>query len=155
MLTKKRQANPRVRPAGKATGVKKQTSKQQSRKTKKNLIKSNEAYELVMKEVDTLMKKGEKNLSDKELVRLRNLSVAAEQYEDINDPLPLPDSLPDLIRMRMFQMQLNQGFAAELLGVSDTKFSLIMNGRQRPDVNFLKAVHSKLQVDANKILQAI
>lgn len=155
MLTKKRQANPRVRPGGKATGVKKQSRKQQSRKTKKPLIKSNEAYELVMKEIDSLMKKGEKNLSEKELLRLRKLSVAAEEYEDTNDPLPLPDSLPELIRMRMFQMQLNQGFAAELLGVSDTKFSLIMNGKQRPDVNFLKAVHSKLQVDANKILQAI
>lgn len=153
MLTKKRQANPKVRPVGKATGVKKQIRKQNRQTTK--TIKSKEAYDLVMQEINILMKKGEDNLSEKQLARLRNLAVAAEQYEDSSDPLPLPESLPEIIRMRIIQLRINQAFAAELLGVSDAKFSLILSGKQKPDIHFLKAVHSKLQVDANSILQAI
>lgn len=118
-------------------------------------IKSKEAYELVMEEIDKLMKRGEKNLNQKELVRLRTLAEAAEMFEDTTDPLPLPESLPEMIRMRMFQMQLNQSFAAKLLGVSDAKLSLIMSGKQKPDIYFLKALHDKLRVDANLIFRAL
>ena len=60
-----------------------------------------------------------------------------------------------MIRMRMYQMRLTQGFAARLLGVSNAKFSLIMNGKQKPDIYFIKAIHVKLKVDANRILQAL
>ena len=108
-----------------------------------------------MREIDTLIKKGESNLSARELVRLESLAEAAEQYEDRYDPLPLPESLPEMIRMRMFQMRLNHSFTARLLGVSDAKFSLIMSGKQRPDVYFIKSVHLKLKVDAKKILSAL
>ncbi len=85
-----------------------------------------------MSEIDDLMKRGEVNLNQRELERLRSLAEAAERYEDTHDPLPLPESLPEMIRMRMFQMQLNQSFAAKLLGVSDAKFSMIMSGKQNP-----------------------
>lgn len=146
----------------KTTGVAKQSKTKQKNNSKtskvriiKKQIKSKEAYNLTMREIDSLMKHGEKNLSQKELQRLRSLAEAAERYEDAHDPLPLPESLPELIRMRMFQMQLNQSFVAKLLGVSDAKFSLIMSGKQKPDVIFIKAIHNKLQVDANLILQAL
>ena len=122
---------------------------------KKVKIKNEEVYNVVMKEIDGLMRKGEKNLSPSELNRLRILADAAEVYEDTTDPLPLPSSLPDLIKMKMFQLRLNQHFTAQLLGLSEAKFSLIMNGKQKPDVAFLKAIHEKLKVDAEQILQAI
>jgi hypothetical protein len=43
-----------------------------------------------VKEIDTLMKRGEANLSPKELEGLRILAEAAEDYEDNNEPLPVP-----------------------------------------------------------------
>lgn len=122
---------------------------------KKAVIQNKEVYELAMKEIDTLMKKGEENLSSKELDRLRTLATAAENYEDIHEPLPIPSSLPDMIRMKMFQLKLKQHFTAKLLGVSEAKFSLIMNGKQKPDIYFIKAVHEKLNLDANQLLQAV
>lgn len=122
---------------------------------RKKQIKSKEAYELTMNEIDTLMKRGEKNLSEKELARLQILTEAAEVYEDTHDPLPIPSSLHEMIRMRMYQMQLTQGYTARLLGVSDAKFSLIMSGKQKPDIYFIKAIHHKLKLDANQILKAI
>ena len=118
-------------------------------------IGSEEAYELTMKEIDILMRKGEANLHDAELKRLEEMVVAAEQYEDTIHPLPLPATLPDIIRMKMMQLRIRQNFAAKLLGISDAKFSMIMNGNQKPDIYFIKAVHDKLKVDANLLLKAI
>lgn len=139
----------RIKPNGKA---RKRANKLKTAKTK---IQSKEVYELTMKEIDALMKKGEENLSEKELERLRILSEAAEGYEDVHDPLPIPSSLPDMIRMKMFQLKLKQHYAARLLGVSEAKLSLIMSGKQKPDIYFLKALHDKLNLDANQILQAV
>ena len=118
-------------------------------------IQSKEAYELTMKEIDALMKKGEKKLSEKETERLRILAGAAENYEDIHEPLPVPSSLPDMIRMKMFQLRLKQHYTAKLLGVSEAKLSLIMSGKQKPDIYFVKALHEKLNLDANQILQTV
>ena len=130
---------------------------QQPKVVKRRLIKiqSKKAYELTMKEIDALMKKGEKNLRPAELKTLRTLAEAAETYEDKVQPLPVPESLPDIVRYKLLQLHINQGFAARLLGVSDAKFSLIMNGKQKPDIYFIKAVHDKLEVDANVLLKAI
>lgn len=118
-------------------------------------IGSEEAYQLTMQEIDTLMRKGEENLSDAEKKRLVELADAAKRYEDTTHPLPLPASLPDIIRMKMMQLRIRQNYAAKLLGISDAKFSMIMNGNQKPDIYFIKAVHDKLKVDANVLLEAI
>ncbi|HLG40476.1 MAG TPA: hypothetical protein VI461_12440 [Chitinophagaceae bacterium] len=124
-------------------------------KTGRKRIQSKEVYKLTLKEIDTLMKKGEDNLSQKELERLRILAEAAENYEDTHEPLPVPSSLPDMIRMKMFQLRLKQHYTARLLGVSEAKLSLIMSGKQKPDIYFIKALHEKLNLDANQILQAV
>ncbi|HTE31579.1 MAG TPA: hypothetical protein VK666_14455 [Chryseolinea sp.] len=140
---------------GKITGVKKQGNNYRNKVKGKKQLQSKEAYDVTMAEIDALMKKGENNLSPAQLHRLRSLAEAAEVYEDTHDPLPLPSTLPEMIRMRMHALQLNQGFAAKLLGVSDAKFSMIMNGKQKPDIYFIKAIHDKLHINAEQILQAI
>jgi HTH-type transcriptional regulator / antitoxin HigA len=133
--------------------MQKKTKIRQTKGVKK--IKSRDAYLLTMKTIDDLMRKGEKNLRPSELKTLRTLATSAEDYEDKFDPLPVPASLRDMVRAKLFQLHINQSFAAQLLGVSNAKFSLIMNGKQKPDIYFIKAVHDKLQVDANLLLKAI
>ena len=140
---------------GKAKSLSFTTVTRNQKQGKNFRIGSEEAYELTMTEIDTLMRKGEANLSDAEKKRLDEMVDAAEQYEDTTHPLPLPATLPDIIRMKMMQLRIRQNFAAKLLGVSDAKFSMIMNGNQKPDIYFIKAVHDKLKVDANALLKAI
>ena len=123
--------------------------------SEKTKIQNKEVYDLTIKEIDSLMKIGEGNLSNSQLKRLRSLAEAAERYEDTQDPLPMPNSLSDMIKLRMFQLNIKQQYTASLLGVSETKFSLILNGKQKPDVYFIKALHSKLNLDANQILEAL
>jgi len=60
-----------------------------------------------------------------------------------------------MIEMRMYEMRLKQHDLAKKLNISDAKLSLIMNGKQRPDVDFLKAVYTELNVDAEFILQHV
>jgi HTH-type transcriptional regulator/antitoxin HigA len=131
------------------------TRKSIQKRPVKTTIQSKEAYELTMKTIDEMMQKGEQNLTAKELKTLGILAAAAEAYEDIFTPLPSPASLPDMIRMKLYQLRINQQLAAQLLGVSNAKFSLIMNGKQKPDIHFLKAAHEKLKLDANLLLQAL
>ncbi len=138
--------------------VSKKVGSTKSPRKKSNLpvkIRTSAAYSLVMKEIDLLMRKGEHSLTEKEAKRLKTLAEAAELYEDTTDPLPIPHTLPEMIRMKMFQLRLKQQFTAKLLGVSEAKFSLIMNGKQKPDIFFLKALHQKLDLDAHQLLEAI
>jgi len=151
MIPKKRRVKPgaRLKPGGEPGRPAKKLKRSKKR------IKNKEVYKLTMKEIDSLMKKGEENLSQKELDRLRILAEAAEYYEDTHEPLPIPSALPDMIRMKMFQLKLKQHYTARLLGVSEAKLSLIMSGKQKPDIYFIKALHEKLNLDANQILQAV
>jgi HTH-type transcriptional regulator/antitoxin HigA len=116
---------------------------------------SEEAYNLTMDEIDQLMKVGEENLSEQQIKRLKSLSEAAEYYEDFHHPLPTFSTIQDLIKLRIVQMGINQTYAAVLLGVSSAKFSLIMKGKQKPDVYFIKALHEKLEIDADLLLKTI
>jgi len=153
MLQKKKPVKPTGRKSIKSRSVSGRRAKKM--KTIKTMIQNKEVYDLTMKEIDALMKKGEENLSQKELDRLRKLAEAAENYEDTHEPLPIPSALPDMIRMKMFQLKLKQHYTARLLGVSEAKLSLIMSGKQKPDIYFIKALHEKLNLDANQILQAV
>ncbi len=139
---------------GSSTIAKKKTVNKPA-KDRKVHIRSKEVYDATMHAIGLLMAKGETNLSAAELKRLKGLAEAAENYEDTHDPLPVPASLSDMVKMKLFQLRINQQFAAKLLGVSDTKFSMIMNGKQKPDIYFIKAVHDKLHVDADQLLKAI
>ena len=146
MATKKRPVKP------KAQTVQPDTKSKTGKKIK---IQNKEVYELTMKEIELLMSKGEATISNQEQARLRSLAEAAEEYEDTYEPLPAPSSLSDMIRMKMLQLKLKQHYTAKLLGVSEAKLSLIMNGKQKPDIYFVKALHEKLNLDANDILKAI
>ncbi len=57
--------------------------------------------------------------------------------------------------MKMYDMRLKQKELAKKLNVSDAKLSLIMNGKQKPDIGFLKAVHKELDVNAELLLNVI
>ena len=46
-------------------------------------------------------------------------------------------------------MKLKQGDLAKLLHISEAKLSLIMNGKQHPDLSFLKAIQNYLKLMLN------
>ena len=48
---------------------------------RKMKIENEREYHVTMKKIDALMKKGEKNLTDKEAEEIRILALAAQRYE--------------------------------------------------------------------------
>lgn len=118
-------------------------------------ISSERDYNAVMQEIHTLMKKGEKNLIEKDIHHLQSLVTAAQNYEEAHYKLPMPTTLTGMIEMKMFEMNFKQKEMAALLGLTPSKFSQILNGKREPDVEFLKAVYKKLNIDPRFILEHI
>lgn len=116
-------------------------------------IKNEGDYSNVMTLIDTLMAKGSENVSQEELAEIRKLALSAQEYEQKKYVIDAPSTLVGMIEMRMYEMRLKQKDLAKRLKISDAKLSLIMNGKQKPDIDFLKAVHSELKVDAEFILE--
>lgn len=118
-------------------------------------ITNKTAYNSVMQRVDALMKKGDGKITEKESSEIRKLALAAQAYEKTIYIIPAPSTLEGMIELRMYELRLKQHELANKLGVSTTKLSLVLNGKQKPDLSFIKAVHIKLNIDADFILQHI
>jgi HTH-type transcriptional regulator/antitoxin HigA len=116
-------------------------------------IKNDADYNHVMAKIDGLMAKGSDKVSKEELAEIRSMAQAAQSYEHAKYVIEAPTTIVGMIEMRMFEMKLKQRDLAQKLDVSDAKLSLIMNGKQKPDVSFLKAVHTQLNIDANFLLE--
>lgn len=116
-------------------------------------IKNEADYHQVMTKIDGLMAKGSNKVSKEELNEIRALAQSAQRYEQTRHVIEAPTTLVGMIEMRMYEMKLRQRDLAKKLDVSEAKLSLIMNGKQKPGIDFLKAVHSQLNIDANFILE--
>lgn len=112
-------------------------------------------YKGVMTQIEHLMAKGSNKVSKSELSEIRKLSLAAQQYERNKYEIDPPTTLAGIIEMKMYDLRLKQKDVARKLNVSDAKLSLILKGKQKPDIEFLKAVHKELHVNAELLLNAV
>lgn len=121
----------------------------------KYTINSTKEYHQTMVDVYELMNKGEQFLSEAELNKLSTMAEAAEKYE--NDVLHLkpqrqPQTIPEMVELKMFEQKISQTTLAEKLGFSPSKVSEILSGKRKPDVSFLKGIHKLLHIDADFLL---
>ena len=112
-------------------------------------------YKMIMNKVDHLMSKGSSKVTKNELIEIRKMAMAAQQYEKTKFVIEPPVTLTGIIEMKMYEMKLKQKDLAKKLNVSDAKLSLIMSGKQKPDISFLKAVHQQLKVNGDFLLEAV
>jgi antitoxin component HigA of HigAB toxin-antitoxin module len=118
-------------------------------------INSKKEYHQTMVDVYELMNIGEHLLTEAELNRLSTMAEAAEKYE--NDVLHLkpqrePQSIPEMVELKMFEQKISQTILSEKLGFSPSKVSEILSGKRKPDVSFLKGIHKLLHIDADFLL---
>ena len=85
---------------------------------------------------------------------LAKLSKLAESFEDNTMQLmPIkPKTLQEAVEFKMAEQRLTQARLAKKLGIGAPKLSQIMTGKREPDLVFLKAVHKKLNIDAEFLL---
>lgn len=109
---------------------------------KKNL----DRLEVLLKE---LTYKGQ--LSKKMQSELDTISDQIADFEEQQFPFQ-PDSLKEMIELRMYQRKLKQKDLAEILGTTPSRISEILNGKRSLTMELAKSLHRKLNIDANLIL---
>jgi HTH-type transcriptional regulator / antitoxin HigA len=122
-------------------------------------IKTEREYNATMKTIEALLEKATKKggfhlLEKTDAQLLANLSKLAEAYEDNEKMLmPIqPKNLQQAVAFKMAEQNLTQALLAKKLGIGAPKLSQILTGKRDPDVEFLKALHKKLHIDANFLL---
>ena len=85
----------------------------------------------------------------KELIKFSDI---IEQYEKIHFPIGLP-TLQEMIELRMFEMGLKRKDLATLLNTSASRISDYLNGKREITLTVAKALHQKLDIDSDIILQ--
>jgi len=124
-------------------------------------IRTAKQFDQVMGLIEAYLEKataggGFGSLSKKEAGELERLSLLAEAYEDtVIKIMPLPVTIHSIVQQKITELDITQQKLADMLGIGTPKLSQILNGKRPPDVFFLKAVHEKLGIDGNFILEAV
>ena len=122
---------------------------------KKETISNEKSYKLALKKVDDLMKIGSQKITFDQAKEITALAKSIQTYEKNIYTITPPTTLAGMIELRMYEMKLKQVELAKLLGVSNTKLSLILSGKQKADLQFIKSIHKELKINAEFILQSI
>lgn len=124
-------------------------------------IRTEKQYKQVMTMIESYLSKATKgggfgSLNKKETDELQKLSLLAEKYEDeVLRIMPLPVTVENIVNVKMQELDITQAKLAEMLNIGTAKLSQILNGKRKPDVPFLKAVHEVLNVDGNLLLEKV
>ena len=117
-------------------------------------IKTEKGYEAAMARIDELLPLTWKHdaLEDSpENIELSLLSDLVAEYEDVHYPITSP-SLVDVLKLRMYEMGLNQKNVADLLGISAPRMSEIMHGKAEPTLSLARNMCIKLNISPQAVL---
>lgn len=106
------------------------------------MLRINELLELVNDDTPV------EDVRSVELVLLSNLVA---DYEDEHYPIKKP-TLIETLKLRMFEMGLNQSALASLLGMNQSKVSEIISGKSEPTLKQARKIAKELNIDAAIVL---
>jgi len=89
--------------------------------------------------------------ADKNLIELAIISDLVADYEEEHYPIAIP-TLIDVIKLRMYEMKLNQIKLSEMLGVSTSRVSEYLTGKSEPTLKVAREMSKKLNIDAHIVL---
>ena len=110
-------------------------------------------YEVSCERIEELLKVvgNETSQNDKNFIQLDFLSDLVADYEEKNFPVEKP-SLKEILKLRMFEMDINQVKLSELLNVSPSRISEYLTGKSEPTLKVAREINKKLNIDASVIL---
>lgn len=116
-------------------------------------IQNETAYKVAMERIEELLPlvTDDTPPTDKNLVELDLLSGLVDEYENEHYPIKTP-SLIDVLKLRMYEMGINQAKLSELLGVSPSRISDYLTGKCEPTLKVARDMSLKLNIDANIVL---
>jgi HTH-type transcriptional regulator/antitoxin HigA len=117
-------------------------------------LSNNKQYKEAVHKIYNLMNKDDGNITDADAGEIEKMAKAIEDYEDnVLKIMPLPVTVASIVQDKIAEMDITQTQLAQMFGIGKSKVSQILSGKRQPDVPFLKAVHTKLGIDGNFILQ--
>ncbi|WP_298709212.1 helix-turn-helix domain-containing protein [Chitinophaga sp.] len=119
-----------------------------------NIANKKEYYE-ALAEIESLLMILEKDLTSAEEMRLVVLSTAVEAWEEDFYPMPLKPDIRAILMHVMQNRDFNQSQLATALQVSASLVSGILSGNKQPNLEVLKGLHEKFQVDGNVLLESL
>lgn len=116
-------------------------------------IKDKDKYDAIMLRIEELMEQVEEDTptTDKRILELDLLVELAEEYEDEHYPIGIP-SLPDVMKLRMYEMNLTQEKLAEMLGLSQSRISNFLTGKTEPTLEVARNISKQLNIEPAIIL---
>ena len=125
-----------------------------------NKITNDSEHEVIASKIEELLKKSSSNggfssLTKEETLLLQNLSLLVEEYEDNQlhlMPIKAPKTLIEMIRFKMYEMNIKQKQLAKLLEMSEARISELLNGKRKLNLEIAKKLHRKLNIDAKFLL---
>ena len=116
-------------------------------------IKSEVAYRAALKRIDELLPLTSDDVpeDDPNMLELDMLSDMVEEYEDLHFSFSKP-TLPDVIRLRMYERSLTQAAVAKLLGISPSRMSELMHGKMEPSYQLSRNLCLKLNIEPAVVL---
>ena len=106
-------------------------------------------YEAILARIDVLIEIDK--LSNEEGIELDLLTDLVVAYEEKYFPIEKPD-LIDVLKLRMYEMNINQNEMAKLIGVSNSRISEYLNKKSEPPLSVAREISRKLNIDASVIL---
>ena len=112
-------------------------------------IENQAQYEWAVKRVEELLPlvKDDTPLNDPNSIELELLSNLVADYFALGEP-----TLVDVLKLRMYEMGLNQKSLAKLVGVSPSRLSDYISGKCEPTLKVAREISRKLNIDANIVL---
>ncbi len=110
-------------------------------------------YEDKIIRIEELLKVVDNNTSpiDSSFIELNKLSNEVADYEERHFPVEVP-TLIDVVRLRMFENNLNQNELAKFLGTTSSRLSEYLNGKRDLSLKLARALYGKLNIDPHLIL---
>ena len=69
-------------------------------------------------------------------------------------PIKTPTTLVEMIRFKMFEMNIKQKQLANLLEISETRISELLCGKRKLNLELAKKLYQKLNIDAAFLLSS-
>ena len=116
-------------------------------------IENQAQYEWAVKRVEELLPLVDDNtpLNDPNSIELELLSNLVADYSEEHYALGEP-TLVDVLKLRMYEMGLNQKSLSKLIGVSPSRLSDYISGKCEPTLKVAREINRKLNIDATIIL---
>jgi len=117
------------------------------------MIKTKKEYKAIVDRIEELLQSPEniENTDAKGYVELNVLSDLVAEYEERTYPVKKP-SLVEVIKLRMFELGLNQKQLSELLSVSNSRISEYLTGKSEPPLKVARDISLKLNIEASIVL---